>query len=192
MQAARRKRPCAAPAPVQHQVQDSQGWTDDLQRLLAQRFRGCMGPLCPPVTRWRRALGLILDASRSTKAALRSACASTASSPRQSGLDRRPSKATCAAISWMYGPVMSTRHALAEGPGADLRCKPLDESGLAQRLRQYSIKSKTVRVGPTTFKGYLRSDFVDVWARYVHPSPATSVTSVTAVTNSSAVDPERS
>ena len=36
---------------------------------------------------------------------------------------------------------------LEESPWGDLKGKPLDERGLARRLRQYGIKSNTVRVG---------------------------------------------
>jgi hypothetical protein len=79
--------------------------------------------------------------------------------------------------------MLAALHALAESPWAELRGKPLDERGLAQRLRQYSIKSKTIRTGSIVFRGFLRNDFVDVWDRYVRPSPAAGVTSVTSVTD---------
>jgi hypothetical protein len=79
--------------------------------------------------------------------------------------------------------VLADLHATAESPWGDMRGKPLDERGLAQRLRQYGIKSKTIRVGTILFKGYSRSDFVDVWDRYVPAPPGTSVTSVTCVTD---------
>jgi hypothetical protein len=54
---------------------------------------------------------------------------------------------------------------LEEAPWTDLRGKPLDERGLAKRLRQYGVRSKTVRIGMTTAKGYSRADFIDVWNR---------------------------
>jgi hypothetical protein len=73
-------------------------------------------------------------------------------------------------------------HALGESPWSDIRGKPLDERGFALRLRQYGLKSKTVRADGTTIKGYARGDFADAWARYL-PSPSgNSVTSVTSVT----------
>jgi hypothetical protein len=83
---------------------------------------------------------------------------------------------------------MSTRsllallHAMDEAPWGDLNGKPLDDRGLASRLRKYGVKSKTFRVGDGTVKGYSRTDLHDPWARYLPPSPVTSVTSVTSVT----------
>lgn len=80
--------------------------------------------------------------------------------------------------------LLSQLHALEEGPWADLRGKPLDSRGLASRLRRYEIKSKTVRISPTTTpKGYVRQDLHDAWQRYlpafVSPTNATSATSET-------------
>lgn len=72
-------------------------------------------------------------------------------------------------------------HAIEEAPWGDLKGKPLDERGLSYRLRQYSIRPKTVRTAGNTFKGYTRVDLLDLWTRYL-PSPAISVTSVTSVT----------
>jgi Protein of unknown function (DUF3631) len=72
---------------------------------------------------------------------------------------------------------------LEESPWADIRGKPLDERGLAQRLRQYGIKSRQIRVGDTTLKGYRREDFVDGWKRYVLPSLIRNETSETSETS---------
>jgi len=44
-------------------------------------------------------------------------------------------------------------HDIAESPWGDLRGKPLDERGLANRLRQYDVRSRTVRIGESTPKG---------------------------------------
>ena len=77
--------------------------------------------------------------------------------------------------------VLQALHAIEESPWADIKGKPLDERGLSHRLRQYAIKSKTVRIAAATFKGYTRADLVDVWKRYL-PSSAMSVTSVTSDT----------
>jgi hypothetical protein len=77
-------------------------------------------------------------------------------------------------------------HALAESPWRDLRGKPLDDRGLANRLREYDIKSKDVRTSTGTLKGYYRADFQDAWVRYLPPigqKSATSATSATSVTN---------
>jgi hypothetical protein len=70
---------------------------------------------------------------------------------------------------------------IEESPWSDIKGKPLNERGLASRLRQYGLKSRTVRVGSTTPKGYVRADFVDVWNRYL-PSAARSATSATSAT----------
>jgi hypothetical protein len=51
---------------------------------------------------------------------------------------------------------------------------------LANLLKPYGIKPKTVRIGADTAKGYRRADLADEWARYVPPRG--SVTSVTSVT----------
>ena len=76
--------------------------------------------------------------------------------------------------------ILSKLSALEESPWADLRGKPLDERGLAVRLRQYGIKSKTVRIGISTPKGYRRADLHDAWARYLPPSLPRSATSATS------------
>jgi hypothetical protein len=60
-------------------------------------------------------------------------------------------------------------YALPESPWRDLRGKPLDDRGLANRLRQYDIKSKDIRTSAGTLKGYYRADFQDAWARYLPP-----------------------
>jgi hypothetical protein len=62
--------------------------------------------------------------------------------------------------------------ALEESPWSDLHGKPLNDRGLAYRLRQYSIESHQVRVSDNvTLKGYRRADFTDAWKRYVPPPP---------------------
>lgn len=57
---------------------------------------------------------------------------------------------------------------------------------MAVRLRQYGIKSKQVRIGEASLKGYEKSDFVDAWERYL-PSPPPSDGSETSETNVSDV-----
>lgn len=71
---------------------------------------------------------------------------------------------------------------IEESPWGDLKGKPLDDRGLAQRLKQYGVKSKVVRIGTTTVRGYTRADLHDQWQRYLPPSPANSVTSITSAT----------
>lgn len=47
--------------------------------------------------------------------------------------------------------------------------------GLAKELARYGIKSRTVRTGDTTHKGYRRDDFEEPWARYLpRPRPEPS------------------
>jgi Protein of unknown function (DUF3631) len=72
---------------------------------------------------------------------------------------------------------------IPESPWGDIRGKSLDERGLAHRLRQYEIKSRQIRIGETTMKGYRREDFADAWRRYVYPSAARSETSETSETS---------
>lgn len=60
-------------------------------------------------------------------------------------------------------------HDLPESPWRNVKGKPLDDRGLAYRLRKYEIKPKVIRFGPTTARGYLRADFEDVWPRYLPP-----------------------
>jgi hypothetical protein len=62
--------------------------------------------------------------------------------------------------------------ALDESPWADIRGKPLNDRGLATRLRPYRIKPRTIRIGEATPRGYRRADFVPIWKRYLPlPSP---------------------
>ena len=65
--------------------------------------------------------------------------------------------------------ILNALHDLPESPWNDLKGKPINDRGLAVRLRQYGIESKQVRIGEVTLKGYTRSDFFDVWRRYVPP-----------------------
>jgi hypothetical protein len=75
-------------------------------------------------------------------------------------------------------------HDLPEAPWSDIRGKPLNERGLAQRLRQYGVKPKVIRIGNSTPRGYQRADFADAWNRYLSPLPKESATSATSSTSS--------
>ena len=57
-----------------------------------------------------------------------------------------------------------------ELPWRDIYGKPLDDRGLAKRLKPYGIKSKTVRADGRTPKGYAIADFTDAWRRYLPPA----------------------
>ncbi len=45
--------------------------------------------------------------------------------------------------------------------------KPMTKNSLARLLKPFKIKSKTIRVGNKTFKGYMRDDFDDAFSRYL-------------------------
>jgi len=70
-----------------------------------------------------------------------------------------------------------------ESPWRDLRGKPLDDRSLAKRLGSYGVKSKTVRIGEHTPRGYKRTDLFDVWRRYLPQPPDKSATSATSSAN---------
>jgi hypothetical protein len=78
--------------------------------------------------------------------------------------------------------ILRALHALDESPWADIKGKPLNDRGLAVRLRPYEIKPKVVRIGDTTHRGYTREDFHDAWQRYLGPPPRGNVTPVTPET----------
>jgi hypothetical protein len=62
--------------------------------------------------------------------------------------------------------------ALEESPWGDLRGRPLDARGLAQRLRPFEIRPKTIRLDEhKTLKGYEAEQFECTWRRYL-PSAA--------------------
>jgi hypothetical protein len=79
--------------------------------------------------------------------------------------------------------ILATLHGMTEAPWNDLKGRPLNDRGLATRLRQYGIKSKQVRIGEVTRKGYSRDDFYDAWQRYLPPpEPKKSETNETTKT----------
>ena len=70
---------------------------------------------------------------------------------------------------------------LADVPWNDIKGKPITDNQLARRLRQYEVKSKTIRIDTVACKGYLRADLVDVWRRYLPPDkPVADVAPVTS------------
>ena len=66
--------------------------------------------------------------------------------------------------------ILEKLRGLDEAPWSDIRGKPLNDRGLAARLRSYGIQRRVIRIGSTTHKGYRREDFVDAWRRYLPPS----------------------
>ena len=79
--------------------------------------------------------------------------------------------------------ILAALCALEDAPWNDLKGKPITDNQLARRLRQYGVKSKNVRIGDAVPKGYVRTDFYDVWRRYLPPladKPATAATAATS------------
>ena len=81
--------------------------------------------------------------------------------------------------------ILEGLHGLKEAPWLDLKGRPLNDRGLATRLRQYGVKSKSLSTGgeygPRP-KGYTREDLYDAWERYIPPSPLSPDRSATAAT----------
>jgi len=78
--------------------------------------------------------------------------------------------------------ILSRLVEIEESPWGDIRGRQLDERSLARRLKAYGIKSKTVRIGDATPRGYTRADLFDAWVRYLPPQPDTSKTCETSAT----------
>lgn len=74
-------------------------------------------------------------------------------------------------------------HDRPESPWADIRGKPLDQRGLAVRLRKYRIKSSDIKIDGTNRKGYRVQDFHNHWKRLLPPLASSSATSATSATN---------
>jgi putative DNA primase/helicase len=60
------------------------------------------------------------------------------------------------------------------------RGKQLSPRQLSRKLDGYGIKSKTVRIGYTTPKGFELEQFEEAFARYLSPTPPASATSATS------------
>jgi hypothetical protein len=80
--------------------------------------------------------------------------------------------------------ILTALQSLPESPWADIKAgKPLDERGLARRLKEYGIKSKNIAVGEERPKGYTRADLHDAWGRYLpRHTPSKSATCATNAT----------
>jgi hypothetical protein len=79
--------------------------------------------------------------------------------------------------------ILARLHELEDAPWSDVKGKPLNDNQLARRLRQYDIKSKTIRISDATPKGYTRADFYEAWRRCLPPlaeKPATPATDATS------------
>jgi hypothetical protein len=76
--------------------------------------------------------------------------------------------------------ILDRLHALAESPWADYSYgKPFSARDLADMLKEHQVKSRQLRIGEDSRKGYRRADLGDSWARYL---PRASETNETAET----------
>jgi hypothetical protein len=74
---------------------------------------------------------------------------------------------------------------IEEAPWGDIRGKPLDERGLARRLKEYGIRSKNLKIDEgVVAKGYSRADLSDAWERYLPRLSDNGATSATCATSS--------
>jgi putative DNA primase/helicase len=64
--------------------------------------------------------------------------------------------------------------------------KPLSQHQLSKLLGGYKIQSKTIRIGHSTPKGFEKSQFEDVFARYLAPAP--SINATTPQPSATAID----
>ena len=93
--------------------------------------------------------------------------------------------------------ILDKLHALSESPWADWSYgKPFSARDLADMLKQHQVKSRQLRIGEDSRKGYRRADLEDSWARYLPPPGSeTSETSETPLASNfsavSAVSPPR-
>ena len=73
--------------------------------------------------------------------------------------------------------ILQRLHKVEESPWAEWgrKSEPLTARGLAALLKEYRVKSRTVRVGGETSKGYARADLTDPWTRYVTSVTASQV-----------------
>jgi Protein of unknown function (DUF3631) len=80
--------------------------------------------------------------------------------------------------------ILDRLHSIQEAPWNDLKGKPLNDRGLAYRLREYGVKSRTLNLGgENRAKGYVWEDLHDAWQRYLPPLPSAAERSVTNVTS---------
>jgi hypothetical protein len=89
------------------------------------------------------------------------------------------------------GPKLATKDLLEKLHGLEERPwsawgrarKPMTDKALGDRLRPYGVRSRTIRVGPSTSKGYYLSGFQDAFARYLPSSPVSKRHTVTNARN---------
>ena len=71
--------------------------------------------------------------------------------------------------------ILDALNDIDEAPWADWNGKLLGARGLVELLKPFGVRSKTIRVGTATPRGYERSQLEDAWTRYRRKS-ATSAT----------------
>lgn len=66
--------------------------------------------------------------------------------------------------------ILAELNGLEESQWAELiGGRPLNDRGLANRLAEYEIQSKLVRIGEKVARGYTQEDLADAWGRYLPP-----------------------
>lgn len=68
--------------------------------------------------------------------------------------------------------ILAKLNTIPEAPWCDLRGKPLDARGLANRLKAYGVTSTKVKIDEASVRGYRREDLHDPWQRYLSTDPA--------------------
>jgi hypothetical protein len=71
--------------------------------------------------------------------------------------------------------ILSALHKIEDAPWGEMRGKPIDNRGLAQRLKKYDVSSTNIRTGDKVVKGYQRADFADAFDRYLSPLEVTAL-----------------
>jgi Protein of unknown function (DUF3631) len=78
--------------------------------------------------------------------------------------------------------ILDRLHAIAESPWADWSYgKPFSARDLADMLGEHQVKSRQLRIGEDSRKGYRRADLEDAWARYLLRGSETAETSETSL-----------
>lgn len=83
--------------------------------------------------------------------------------------------------------ILDRLHGLDEAPWGDWYGHPLNARDLAKLLKRHRaadgtpVKSRAVRIGDETPRGYRREDLYDAWSRYLPAASETSATSATGL-----------
>lgn len=85
--------------------------------------------------------------------------------------------------------LLARLHHMDDGPWCEWFGFPLSARGLAKLLEPYRVGPVQRRLHGEKARGYFRSDFKDVWARYVAPAPGTLETNGTRASTRSTDGP---